>query len=224
MKKIKEVFKIIYRSIVYLVIGVLLYLFFAVLLAIIPVNSEFIESDGGTEIFISTNGVHTNIILPAKTNAIKWNDFLEIKENYEYFAFGWGDKEFYLNTPSWDDLKISTAFKAAFLPTQTIMQVYSYNSKPKESERVIKIILNDKQFLKICNYVAQSFKQNGKNQIVKVSPSNKYSFKEKFYLANGTYSIFNTCNNWVNTGLKQAGVKNALWAPFDKSVMYHLRK
>jgi hypothetical protein len=31
-----------------------------------------------------------------------------------YLAFGWGDKGFYLNTPEWADLKVSTALNAAF--------------------------------------------------------------------------------------------------------------
>lgn len=34
--------------------------------------------------------------------------------DFNYIAFGWGDKGFYLDTPTWADLKFSTAFKAAF--------------------------------------------------------------------------------------------------------------
>ncbi|NJO90589.1 MAG: DUF2459 domain-containing protein, partial [Chloroflexia bacterium] len=44
----------------------------------------------------------------------------------------------------------------------------------------------------------------------------------KYFQAKGKYSLFFTCNNWANRGLKKAGVKNAVWAPFDKSVLYHL--
>ena len=191
---------------------------------LIPVNSNFKDSKAGTEIFINTNGVHTNIILPAKTETFNWHEYLPIDKKYEYIAFGWGDKEFYLNTPSWDDLKLSTAFKAAFLPTKTIMQVYSYSNKPKESETVTKLKLNEEQFQKLNAYVVESFRRNDNNQLIEISPNAKYSFKEKFYLAKGSYSLFKTCNNWTNKGLKQAGIKNALWAPFDKSVMYHLKK
>ncbi|MEN8119925.1 MAG: TIGR02117 family protein [Bacteroidota bacterium] len=224
MKIIYTTLRIVLKSFLYLGIGILLYLFMAILFTLIPVNSSFKESKEGTEIFINTNGVHTNIILPTKTNDFDWNRFLKIKENYEYLAFGWGDKEFYLNTPTWDDLKISTALKAAFLPTKTIIQVNGYSYKPKESETVIKLKLNEDQFQKISYFVAESFKQSDKNQIIKINPNNKYGFKEKFYLAKGTYSLLKTCNNWTNKGLKQAGIKNAFWAPFDKSVMYHLNE
>lgn len=222
-RHINTTLKIILRSFIYLAIGTLLYLFLAILFTLVPVNSDFHESKEGTEIFVNTNGVHTNIILPAKTEFFDWNQYLQIKENYRYLAFGWGDKEFYLNTPTWDDLKFSVAFKAALLPTKTIMQVYGYSDKPAESETLIKLVLNDEQFQKLNTYVAESFNQNDKNQIIEINPKNKYNFKEKFYLANGTYSLFITCNNWTNKGLKQAGIKNAFWAPFDKSVMYHLK-
>ncbi len=207
-----------------MVIGIFLYLVFAVFFTLIPVNTGYKEAKKGTEIFVSTNGVHTNIILPAKTNNFDWNRYLSLNEDYQYLAFGWGDKEFYLNTPTWGDLKLTTAFKAAFLPTKTIMQVHGYYQKPKESKRVVKIVLNEEQFQKLNIYVAQSFNQNNKNQAIEIKPNSKYQFKEKFYPAKGTYSIFKTCNNWVNKGLKQAGIETALWAPFDKSVMYHLRK
>jgi len=224
VKIVNIALKIILNTFLFIAAGTLLYLLLAVLFTLIPVNSGFLESKEGTEIFINTNGVHTNIVLPAKTEILDWNTYLQLKEHYKYLAFGWGDKDFYLNTPSWEDLKLSTAFKAAFVPTKTIMQVYGYSYKPKESKTIIKLKLNDEQFQKINDFVIQSFERDVNNQITEIKANNKYYFKEKFYLAKGTYSLFKNCNNWTNKGLKQAGIKNALWAPFDKSVMYHLKK
>jgi len=215
--------KILLKSLLYVISAILLFLLLTALCTIIPVNSNYEESKEGTEIYISTNGVHTNIILPAKTDFLNWGEYLQINGSYKYFEFGWGDKEFYLNTPTWDDLEISTAIKAAFLPTKTIMQVSGYKQIPQISKKTVKIIANDVQFQKITTFVAGSFKQNGKNRTIKITPNSKYSFNEKFYQANGTYHLFNTCNNWTNKGLKQAGIKNALYATFDKSVMYHLK-
>ena len=202
---------------------VFLYLLFAILFTLFPANSNFTEAKNGPEVFITTNGVHTNIILPAKNNNFDWNSYLKIKNTDKYLAFGWGDKEFYMNTPSWADLKFTTAFKAAFLPTEPIMQVYTFSKNPTVNEQTIKLILTDEQFKKLSFYVLRSFKKNEKNQINEIVPNKKYYFRVKFYPAKGKYSIFKTCNNWTNQGLKQAGIKNAVWAPFDKSVMYHLK-
>jgi len=218
------VLKVITKIVFLIIVSVLIYLLSAFILSLIPVNTSYKQAKTGTEVFISTNGVHTNIVLPLKNNQFDWTKYLKTSEGNKYLAFGWGDRAFYINTPSWKDLKFTTAFKAAFLPTKTIIQVSGYHQAPKENNNMVKLILNEEQFIKLSNYVLQSFKEDKKNQIIEIRPNKNYYFRVKFYPAKGTYSIFKTCNNWTNKGLKQAGIKNALWAPFDKSVMYHLNK
>jgi len=39
-----------------------------------------------------------------------------------------------------------------------------------------------------------------------------------FFEAAGTYSLFNTCNNWTSQALKQAGIGTHLWTPFTWGV------
>lgn len=53
--------------------------------------------------------------------------------DFNYIAFGWGDKGFYLDTPTWADLKFSTAFKAAFWMGQSAMHT-TYYREVKEGE------------------------------------------------------------------------------------------
>ena len=43
-----------------------------------------------------------------------YEDTVAKDSTLRYIAIGWGDKGFYLDTPTWADLKFSTAFKAAF--------------------------------------------------------------------------------------------------------------
>ena len=55
-----------------------------------------------------------------KSKEIDWSqkfpyeDTVAKDSTLRYIAIGWGDKGFYLDTPTWADLKFSTAFKAAF--------------------------------------------------------------------------------------------------------------
>ena len=71
------------------------------------------------EVFISTNGIHLDIIVPRKNLTKGLQQELEISESVEYISFGWGDREFYLETPTWNDFKLSTAVKAIFLISET---------------------------------------------------------------------------------------------------------
>lgn len=65
-------------------------------------------------IYLASNGVHLDIVIPIRNlDSLLLLD-LHHMSNEKYMAFGWGDEEFYLNTPTWDDLSFLTAFKAGF--------------------------------------------------------------------------------------------------------------
>jgi len=75
------------------------------------------------EIFVSSNGVHLDIILPLENIDSEFLRKLEIPSQTEYISFGWGDKQFYVNTPEWKDLTFKTAFTALFLKSESAMHV-----------------------------------------------------------------------------------------------------
>src|SRR6186713_926771 len=92
------------------------------------------DSRNEVEIFIKSNGVHTDIIVPVKTAQMDWSKeirFINTIANdstMPFLGIGWGDKGFYLETPTWADLKFSTALKAAFgLSTTAIHATYYRN-------------------------------------------------------------------------------------------------
>lgn len=70
------------------------------------------------QIFIKSNGVHTDIVLPIKSDIINWSELflfentLSKSTDFSYVGIGWGDKGFYLDTPTWSELKVSTALIA----------------------------------------------------------------------------------------------------------------
>ena len=88
------------------IVGILLlYFILAFLLSIIPKNPEPVTCAEKETVYLISNGIHLDIIL--KRNQLK-EDFwkqLKIPESAKYVAFGWGDKGFYLNTATWEDLK-----------------------------------------------------------------------------------------------------------------------
>ncbi|HEY6162278.1 MAG TPA: DUF2459 domain-containing protein, partial [Bacteroidia bacterium] len=118
-------------------IGVILFYFLmAWSLSKIRVNRDFVNETNGIEIFVRTNGVHCDVIVPVKTKIKDWYDELQpsqlsfVNENFAYIAFGWGDKGFYLETPKWSELKISTALKALFFLSSTAMHVNWWREAP----------------------------------------------------------------------------------------------
>lgn len=174
-------------------------------------------------IYILTNGVHTDIVLPVKTQYVDWSKQLRYKHtksvdsSYKYVAMGWGDKGFYLQTPTWADLKFSVAVKAVTGLSSTAMHTTYYKSMV-EGENCKKIWISKAQYQKLVAHISDTFQKNASDNFIHIKTDANYGTTDAFYEANGSYSLFATCNTWVNSALKGIGAKACLWTAFDSSI------
>ncbi|MGN6181731.1 MAG: DUF2459 domain-containing protein, partial [Mucilaginibacter sp.] len=119
MKITRKILRIIVWAVLVFVAFASSWLLAALALPLIPVNSKPVRGNDVT-IYIQTNGDHTDIIMPVRNRIKNWTEEINYQNTISkdttcnYVAVGWGDKGFYLNTPTWAQLKFSTAFKAAF--------------------------------------------------------------------------------------------------------------
>lgn len=213
-----------------LILPVLLYLLCGVLFSVIPVNTSFKEPEEGIEIFIKSNGVHTDIVVPVSSPYIDWREkikpqyFKGTGSEFKYIGFGWGDKGFYLYTPTWADLKFSTAFNALFWLSTSAMHTTYYENTPVENTLTKKIKISPEQYQQIISHIQTGFRQDEQGEYIALNCCHYSGVNDNFYDGKGIYNLFFTCNSWTNAGLKKAGIKTALWAPFEWSVMRHLKK
>lgn len=218
----KKVFKIIGRTLLALVGFVLLYFLTAYCLSHISINADPVNYADVT-IYIKTNGVHTDIVVPTKNDQVDWSREIKCSNtvsadtSYHYLGLGWGDKGFYLETPNWSDLKVSVAFKAAFGLSTTAMHATYYN-KMKEDSTCKKIQIDKHQYEDLIKYISSSFKKDAKGHFINIQTNANYGSTDAFYEANGSYSLFYTCNTWANNALKASGQPYCLWTPFDKGI------
>ena len=222
--KLKQVFKFTFRIILAILAFVVVYGLAVLILSRITVNSEP-EAGGDVAIYINTNGVHTDILVPIKNNVKDWTkDILYTQTKSKdsvatYVAFGWGDKGFYLDTPEWSDLKASTAFKAAFYLGTSAMHTRFYKSV-KEDNECVKVMITQKDYQDLVTYITDSFQYNDGRKVLWIE-NQSYGDYDAFYEAEGKYSLFYTCNTWANNALKAAHQKAALWTPYDKGIFLH---
>jgi len=174
-------------------------------------------------IYIMTNGVHTDIIVPAVTQEINWTkeisykNTLEADSTYQYLAMGWGDKKFYLETPEFSDLKLSNGLRAiSGLSTSAMHTTYYQNVQIDVNCR--KILISKAQYKQLIKYILASFKKNDAGHLINVKSNIHYDIGDAFYEAKGSYSIFRTCNTWANAALKSCGQKSCLWTIFDTGI------
>lgn len=204
------------------ILFIILYWLIALISKYIIVNKNFKSPKigDGVEVFIVSNGVHTDIVVPSQHLLMNWNSFLgDTKSiNSEYTAFGWGDKGFYLNTPNWGDLKFSTAFRAMFWKSATAMHVTYYPSKLKEKSSVKKIRISEEQYETLIHYIQKSFVLHS-NKPLLIKDETYEGLPNSFFEAQGSYHFLKTCNEWTRMGLTESGIKTIFWSPFADGLM-----
>ncbi|KYP14465.1 TIGR02117 family protein [Flavihumibacter sp. CACIAM 22H1] len=221
-KKLLWTGKFLGKTLLFFLLFIGLYLLTAYLLSSIKVERE---ADNGQEvtIYILTNGVHTDIVVPAKNEQINWTETVRYNHttgndsSASWLAMGWGDKGFYLQTPTWAELKPSVAFRAAFGLGSSAIHT-TYYKQLKESEICRKIRISKQQYQRLVNYIKASFQTDSGGQVQHIITTANYGTTDAFYEAKGSYSLFKTCNTWANNVLKAAGQKACYWTAFDTGI------
>lgn len=224
---LKRTLKIIGFTIVGFVGFILIYLFSAYCLSRIAVDEEQNAKDEVT-IYIKTNGVHTDIVVPVRNEQKDWSKEVKFENTtskdttYQYLGMGWGDKGFYLETPTWADLKASVAFKAATGLSTTAIHATYFNTITEDST-CKKILISKEQYGRLINYIDNSFQKDRNGHSINIKTNANYGADDAFYEANGSYSMLHTCNTWANNALKTCGQKCCFWTPFDTGIFLNYK-
>jgi uncharacterized protein (TIGR02117 family) len=199
------------------------YLAAALVGGLIPANQDWEPPATGITIFVETNGVHTWIVMPSLTREMDWRPFAPAKDlrdpglDGNSVAIGYGNRDFYLNTPDWKDLTFLRAIGAAFGNGGSLMHVYHYRD-PVPGDDMRPIVLTSDQYRKLTMFIAASFDRDASGR-TKAVLGRGYGQSDAFYEAHGRYNLFYTCNEWAGAALRQAGVRVGIWTPFTQSIM-----
>ena len=220
----KRVLKISIWSIVSLILFIGVYFLIALLLGNIQNSRYNFKKTKKYQVLILSNGVHTDLVLPVRNDLVNWKYYFPIsntktkQDHNGWIAFGWGDKGFYLNTPTWGDLTFSTAVKAVTGLSSTALHVTYRDSIKIDSSNCISLKLTKNEFKSLRNFIFESFQKTNNKKAIYIPTDAVYGDNDAFYEANGTYHLFNTCNTWTNDGLKKCNQKSCVWTPFESDI------
>ena len=85
-----------------------------------PYPSEEPSADEQITAYVVSNGIHAEFVLPVTSHIGDWrapfslHRFPPPPPHPAFLATGWGEREFFPNTPPWADLRVRRAFKALF--------------------------------------------------------------------------------------------------------------
>ncbi|KHL26693.1 hypothetical protein PK98_03175 [Croceibacterium mercuriale] len=184
----------------------------------IPRNAGWQAPAHGVTIMVETNGVHTALVLPLVSEQVDWRRVFPVQHvaaagrPYTHLAISWGEREVFLNTPTWWDLRPGTVARIAGLGGDGLLHVAHY-VRPAPSAQLRPLVLRPEEYRRLVAAIGRSLPPPEARHY----PG--YGAQDVFYDAPGRYTVRNTCNQWTSDMLAAAGVRIGWWTPAAGGVM-----
>ena len=200
------------------------YLLAALVGSLVPVNHSWTEPEEGVTIYLANNGLHSDIVMPARAEGLDWtpfvpkSDFAAPSTDAQWVAFGSGEERVYLETPRWQDITPGTIW-SALTGGKRVMHV-EWVSNPSYLDRAIR--LRPEEYRRLWAAIRADFElRDGRPRLVD-HPG--YGRSDAFYWATGKFNGLRTCNTWAAGRLRLAGVETSVWPPFVQGFIWRYRK
>ncbi|RTM07613.1 MAG: TIGR02117 family protein [Hyphomicrobiales bacterium] len=182
--------------------------------------------EGSRHILVLKNPIHTDIAVPLDDGVRRRFAFLAgaglpiDAPEARYIVFGWGGRAFYLETPTWSQLKAAPVVKALTLDA-SVMHAGVAGAIKDPHPDVAGFDIDEAHFSALLDYIAASFRQ-GPNGPMAIDNAG-YSAFDRFYEANGHFNALVGCNTWTAAALRTAGLRTGWWNPLPISLWWSMR-
>lgn len=177
-------------------------------------------------ILVLKNPIHTDIAVPVDDDVRQRFGFLvdagipADAAEVRYIVFGWGGRAFYLETPTWSELKAVPVMKA-LTSDASVMHVDVVGDIAEPHPDVAGFDIDEERFAALLDFIAASFQQGPNGPIVVENAA--YSRFDRFYEANGRFNALIGCNTWTAAALRTAGLRTGWWNPLPASLGLSMR-
>ena len=183
----------------------------------IPVNAGWRPAAAGVTVWIEDNGIHTTLVMPKRAAGVDWHatfpgaDLADPRHaRWEHVAVSWGERDFFVGTPTWWDLRPGTVLRAMAGGEATVLHV-EHVAPPVAAPDVRALVLRPAEYRRLAAFVLASL---GEGSAVR-----GYAGYDAFYPARGRYDAVRTCNWWTGRALAFAGARTGAWTPTSAGVM-----
>lgn len=190
------------------------------------------EDAGGKtgEILVISNPIHTDIAIEATPEALKTFGFLKKSglpldaPGLRWIIFGWGGRAFYLETPTWSQLKLVPALKALTID-RSVMHVELAGEIDRSLPQVKSIPVDTNETGKDITAIEQVYHQISASFLETdpaAIPNAGYGPNDRFFEAKGGFNVLFGCNVWAARVLRAGGLRTGFWNPLPQSLVYSL--
>jgi uncharacterized protein (TIGR02117 family) len=157
--------------------------------------------------------------MPLVTPQKDWRDDFPAHElaaperPYTHVSVSWGEREVFLETPTWADLSPLAVLRIIGLGGDGLLHIAHY-VRPAPDETIRPLRISDADYARLVERIERGLPSRTAR---KTYPG--YEDYDVFYDAPGRYTPLNTCNQWTSNALAAAGIRIGWWTPFAGGVM-----
>ncbi len=172
-------------------------------------------------ILLLSGPIHTDIAIPLDEETRAAFSFLDAPDfplghpDAKWLVVGWGGRAFYLETPSWAELKPLPVLRALTIDRSVLhVDLAGHITEPQPS--VTAFDISDDQMARLLHFVSDSFVRNA-GEIAPIADAG-YGEIDRFFEAEGYFNALFGCNTWTAAALRSAGLRTGLWNPLPQSL------
>ncbi|MBW6421358.1 TIGR02117 family protein [Rhizobium sp. XQZ8] len=183
-------------------------------------------SAGSRRILVLSNPIHTDIAIPLSDDTRAAFAFIgeagvpTADPAAKWLILGWGGRAFYLETPTWAELKPLPLFRALTIDN-SVMHAEVFGGIDETHPLVTPLDLSAAEFQRLVEFIQASFTREAGE--VAVIPGAGYGASDRFFEANGYFNAVVGCNTWTAAALRAAGLRTGLWNPLPQTLNVSLK-
>lgn len=185
-----------------------------------PLTSPAEASVGGeSQILLLANPIHTDIALPVDDEVrAAFADLVPSglpvdMPGVEYLIIGWGGRSFYIETPTWGDIRPLPVLKALTID-RSVLHVSVAGPIDPAHPTVRPLVVTQEGRKRMIAAIRDSFIRDGGLPVAIAGAA--YGADDVFFEAAGAFNAFVGCNTWTAAVLRAGGVRTGWWTPLPQ--------
>ena len=201
-----------------------LYLLAALVGSLVPVNRGWTEAQQGTTIYLVSNGIHADLVLPAEAQGLDWRPLLPLSDfaapdaSARWIAFGAGERRVYLDTPRWRDIKPRTIW-AALSGGERVMHV-EWVTHPGYEARAIR--LRPEEYRRLWAAIRADFRLDAQGKPQRIDHPG-YSIRTPSTSASARPARSRPATAGSASGYGSLACETSAWSPFAQGLLWRYR-
>lgn len=174
-----------------------------------------------------SNPIHTDLAFPADPDVLQRfsmlaNDNFQLTDpRIAWIIVGWGGRSFYLETPTWAELKFMPLMRGLTFD-RSALHVEPVGTINLDQPGIEKLSIEPDAFEAMLQQALAGFETDPAGNALMIEGAG-YGVNERFFEANGYFSALAGCNTWTSAMLRAGNLRTGLWNPLPQTLLWSLK-